>query len=191
MYTYNIICNYLFIIWLVYIFPWVNWILWGECGRGIVGHAVRFETPTRKSKGWILLVALHLQFAWSLHCAYFLFWWWYKRSPVCSSCPSGIVLKKIFMQFSAKLNFFWHWKLFVECIQFCFVFFFWLTLTHRKDILARNFACISLEFSAHVQWYKAFFLFKLLWYPGVVAIVLIPVVRWTKDAVFSLTLRKT
>ena len=62
----------------------------GAFDRGTMVNEIGSEASARKSKGWILLVAIHLQSPWNLQCTHLLCWREYKKLAVCSSALPGI-----------------------------------------------------------------------------------------------------
>lgn len=58
-------------------------------GRGTMVDESGFEASARKSKGWILLVAIHQQSPRNLQCTHFLPWGGHKELAVRPSSISG------------------------------------------------------------------------------------------------------
>lgn len=58
-------------------------------GRGTMVNETGFEASARKSKGWILLVAIHQQSPRNLHCTHFLPWGGHKELAICPSSIPG------------------------------------------------------------------------------------------------------
>lgn len=67
---------------------WVNRTL-EAFGRGTLGNEIGFEASARKSKNWILLVAIHQQPPWNVQYTHLLPWWGHKEFAVCSTSLPG------------------------------------------------------------------------------------------------------